>query len=247
MTFDLVVLIVVAVFAVWGAFAGAARQVAQIAGVVVAWIAASPVGQFFGPVLAVRLAAPTMVGVVLATFIAFLLTFLVVRAILTAFLRRLLAGRDPANRSADRALGLLLGGAKVAVIVYIGLAAATFVENNVTIAGRRLALAPKDSTLFKLARSYNIFEVQQFSGVKDYVQVARLSSDPKMAARLKDNADLAALKKDPRFAGALNSEGMRKAIESGDYQALLKSNQVLELISDPRAMRRLERITEVAQ
>lgn len=248
MSFDLAVLIVVAAFAVWGAFAGVARQVAQLVAVFGAWLAATPTGQFIGPVLATRIGSPRLVGVVLATFVAFLLVFLVVRAVVTAFVRRLLAGKDPENRTPDRVLGFLVGAAKVSLIVYVALAAATFFEDNVTLglAGRRLHFTPRDSVLFGLARTYNVFEAQQFSGVKDFVRVARLGEDPKMAAKLKDNRDWAALRKDSRFRSALDAEQLQQAIEAGDYRALLRSNQVLDLITDPEASRRLERLAELA-
>lgn len=248
MTFDLAVLIVVAAFAVWGAFAGVARQVAQLAAVIGAWAAATPVGQFIGPVVATRIGSPRLVGVVLATLVAFLLVFLVVRAVVTAFVRRLLAGRDPTNRTPDRVLGFLVGAAKVSAIVYVALAAATFFEDNVTLGlgGRRFRFTPRDSVLFELARTYNLFEVQQFSGVKDFVRVARLGGDPKLAAALKDNQDWAALRRDSRFKGALDAESLQRAVERGDYRTLLKSNQVLDLITDPEASRRLERLAELA-
>lgn len=246
MTFDLAVLIVIAAFAIWGAFAGVARQVAQLVAVIGAWAAATPVGQFIGPVAATRLGSGRLVGVVLATFVAFLLVFLVVRAVVTAFVRRLLAGKDPKNRTPDRVLGFLLGAAKVAAIVYVGLAAATFFEDNVTLGGRHFRFSPRGSVLFSLARDYNLFEAQQFSGVKDFVRVARLGDDPKMAGKLKDNQDWQALKKDSRFTTALDAQSLQKAIETGDYRTLLKSNQVLELISDPAASRRLERIAELS-
>jgi membrane protein required for colicin V production len=127
------------------------------------------------------------------------------------------------------------------------LAAATFVEDNVTMFGKRFKFAPKDSVLFSLARTYNLFEMQQFAGVKDLVQVAKLAENPKTAGKLKNNVDWQELKKDARFNNVIDAASVQKAIEAGDYRTLLKSNQVLELISDPDASRRLERLAELSE
>eukprot|EP01041_Mallomonas_annulata_P035059 gene35059-57944_t len=73
------------------------------------------------------------VGVVAATIVSFVLIYLVVRLVLTAIIKRLISGKDPANRSADRFLGFGLAGAKAALMVWIGASAATFVENNLVL------------------------------------------------------------------------------------------------------------------
>ncbi len=53
--------------------------------------------------------------------VSFLVVYLLVRFVLTQILRRLLAGKDPKNRSADRTLGFLLEGAKTAATIWIAL------------------------------------------------------------------------------------------------------------------------------
>lgn len=244
MTLDLVVAGLLLLGALLGAIKGAARQLAQLLAAVLAWLAAGPVGHFFGDVVAGRLGTSLTVGVVIATFTAFLLIFIVVQLVATGVLRRLLSGREPGNRGLDRLLGLVLGAAKFGLIAYVALCAATFVESNVVLAGRRLVLTPRDSLLAGLCRQYNLLEVQQFSGVKDLVAVARLASEPGSAAKLKANPDYVALSRNPRFKKALDAAGMRKAIESGDYRALLESNPVVELIQDPAARHHLERIAD---
>jgi len=241
-TLDLVLLGLVAFFAVVGAFNGAAKQVATVAAGLIAWVAAGPVGRELGVPLAKQLGTSHGVGVVLATGLAFIVLAIGVRIALTVLLRRILAGNDPKNRSVDRALGFFLGGAKVALLSYVLLCVAAFVEDNVVIAGHRLRLAPKDSYLLKGARAYNLLETRQFKGAHELVQVAKVATNPQARASMKGDADLEALAKDPRFQRALSARGMQHALKTGDVTALLQNDQVLELISDPRVRERLLRL-----
>lgn len=245
MNVDLVLLGLVLFFAVWGAFAGAARQVAQLVGAVGAWIAARPLGEALGPMVAKDAGLPLMAGVVLGTFIAFIIVFLVLRGVLTMALQRLLSGREPGHRGVDRGLGFLFGGAKIAALAWITVCALSFVEDNVTVMGSKLGLSPKNSLVFGLARRHNLFEMTSFPEAGALKAVLRAPQSPKVAARLKDNADYQALKKDPRFARAQASDEVRKALESGDVRALLKSTDLIKLLQDPEAARRLQRLQSI--
>jgi membrane protein required for colicin V production len=241
-TLDLVILGAALFFALWGFFSGAAKQVATLLAGVVAWLAAGPAGQAFGPLVTKKLATSAMVGTVLATLAAFALVLLVVQVAATWLLRRLLAGRDPTSRTLDRLLGFLLGGGKVLAVMYVALCAMSFLEKNVSIMGRQLAFTPKDSQLMALVRQYNLLEQRQFSGADELLRVARRSKDPKTQAQLKADPTWAQLAKDPRFAKVLNTAAMQKALETGDVRALLGSNEAVEFIQDGRSRELLEQL-----
>lgn len=232
MTIDLFILIVVVVFSLIGAYTGAARQIAQLVGLVAAFSCARPIGTFFGPRIAQSLGTPQSAGVVVGTLVTFIVVLVAVRFILTQVLRSAFAGREEGDRQADRVLGFLLGALKVTALSYVVLSALTFAERNITVAGRRLGLSPADSYAFAVARSYNLFELTQFSPVKDLVAVADAAQDPKRRARLTDDPAFRSVQQDPRFRRVLEDQGLRKALERGDYQQLLRSNAVLQLIQD---------------
>lgn len=244
---DLALLGLVLAFALWGAFQGAARQVAQSLAAIGAWFAARPLGDHLGYSVSKQAHQSLLLGTVVATFVCFILIFVLVRYVLTLILRRLLAGKDPKNRTADRTIGFLIGGAKVAALAWVAVCALSFVEENVTLQGRKFGFVPKDSLAFGLARKYNLFEMSQFSGVNDLVRVANLQNDPKNAAKLKGSPDFQALLKDPRFAAALETPALKKALGGGDTRALLQNNQLLELMQDPLAMKRISRIAELSE
>jgi uncharacterized membrane protein required for colicin V production len=243
-TFDLVVLGIVVFAALFGLFKGAARQIGSALGAVAAWFAAGPAGRFFGSTLAARLSTTLTIGTVLTTVAAFLLVYLTVQVISAAIIRRVLDGSDRKRAGTDRALGLVLGAAKMSAVVYVVLCGLTFFEQNVAIAGRKYTFTPKDSRAVALVRDYNLLEFEHFSGLADLVGVVKLQADPKAAAALRKHPDFAALAKDPRFKKALQAEGMKRALETGELRELLSDDAVVALILDPVALRRLERLVD---
>jgi membrane protein required for colicin V production len=247
MSLDLVLLALVGVFALVGAMAGAARQIASLVATVAAYLCARPLGNVFGPRVAGSIHGPQLFGVLVVTLLAFVAVLISVRYIVTAVLRRLLRGEEREHANVDRLLGFILGGAKVALIAYVMLSALTFVEENVTFAGKRLGITAEGSQAFALARRYNLFARLQFAPVKDLIRIAQALQDPNKAAQLKDDPAFRALLADPRFQSALSSRGMNEALESGDYAALLRSNSVLQLVQDRLAAERMSAAAEVAE
>lgn len=244
---DLALVCLILAFALWGAFQGVARQIAHAVAGIAAWFAAKLLGDYTGYSVSKWVHVSLVIGTVLATFVSFILIFVLVRYLLTLLLRRIIAGKDPTNRTADRVLGFLVGGAKVAALAWVIVCALSFVEDNVTVQGKKFGLTPKGSIAFDLARKYNLFEMSQFSGVNDLVRVVNLQKDPKTSAKLKESADFQALMKDPRFAAALENPAVKRVLGGGDTRPLLSNNQLLELLQDPLAMQRISRIAELSE
>jgi membrane protein required for colicin V production len=244
MSFDLFLLSLIAAFALLGAMSGAAHQLANLAASVVAWLTARPLGGVVGPWLSSAMTISPGVGLVLGTALSFLVVAMIVRWVTRKILLRVLAGRDPESRTTDRILGFIFGGLKVAFVAWVMLCALTFVEENVSVAGRHLGITPGSSTAFALARKYNLFEFTVFAPVRDLVRVARASRDVEKASRLEQNADYQALRKDPRFRRAMEDRRLRAPLSEGDYTALVKNSEVLELIQDARASERLRLAAE---
>jgi membrane protein required for colicin V production len=236
---DVIILCVVVFFALLGAYTGAAKQIANLVGMATAYFVCKRLGPVVGPKLAAATGTADLIGVLLGTVLLFIAVLTLVRFILGTLLNRLMRGKDPANRGPDRMIGLALGGAKVAIICYVLLSALTFVEQHVVVAGRRLGVSPEDSKAFALARRYNLFEATQFAPVKDFVRVAQASTDPERAAKMQNDPAYKALRQDPRFQQALKDDKLRRALEQGDTQALLRSNLILQLIQDPDFAARL--------
>lgn len=239
MVIDVIILCVVVFFSLLGAYTGAAKQIANLVGMAAAYFVCKRLGPVLGPKLAAAADTADLIGVLLATVLLFIAVLTLVRFILGTLLNRLMRGRDPSNRGPDRMIGLVLGGAKVSIICYVLLSALTFVEKHVVVAGQRLGISPEDSKAFAVARRYNLFEATQFAPIKDFVRVAQASTDPARASKLQSDPAYKALRQDPRFQQALKDEKLRRALEQGDTQALLRSNLILQLIQDPDFSARL--------
>lgn len=246
MTLDLAALLLVGLFALWGAFSGFSKQVAHAVGGLAALVAAAPLGRFFAEAVAQGLKASLTVGVVFATILSFIVVYVVVRVIVGFVLRRMLRGKNEQRAGADRFLGFTLGGLKTAVAIWLGVSAAVFLENNLVVAGRKFTFTPKNSQVIALARRFNFIELMQFSGAHDLALAAKAATDPEAAKKLRGDPDYEALMKDPRFKQLLGSDAWKKALESGDVRGLMQNNGLVELIHDPRMSHHLERLSRLA-
>ena len=243
MNFDLALGLGVALFAIWGAFSGAARQLSQVLGAIAAWLIARPVGQLLGPMMAQALKSSRMTGQVLATVCCFVLVYLTVRVVANAVLKRVVAGKEGSRAGLDRALGFLLGGAKAFGLAYLAICALCFVEDNVQIGGKRLGVSPKGSAAFRLAREHNLFELNHQAQLEDIGRLLKMTGDPSQAKRLEESPEYQALKKDPRFNAILSQQAAwRRALSTGDLHSLLKDDSLIQLLDDDAAMKRVDHL-----
>ncbi|MGQ0507755.1 MAG: CvpA family protein [Myxococcaceae bacterium] len=247
MTVDLVILGAILLFAALGAISGVARQVGQVVAMIAAYALARPLGTMLAPRLSQAMAAPRIVGTLVGTLLVFTTVMFVGRWASAAIIRKLLEGDSPEQKSMDRPLGFLVGGSKVAVVCYLIVSGMTFIEDHVQIAGQRIGVAHGGSKAFAFARRYNFFEMTQFRAVKDVVALSQATANPERLAKVKTAPAYAALRKDPRFRKLLEDPKVKKAAETGDYRELLKSDAVMDLISDPESAEKLEAAVAEAQ
>lgn len=239
MKVDLFVAGLTLLFAVWGAFTGASRQIAQYVALAAAYAGAGPLGRELGGWTAKQLSASIAVGTVLATVGAFVLTFFLVRVTVTSLLRRVLADGSGGG-GADRLLGFLLGGVRAFALCFLALCAAAYLEDNVKVANRPISFGPKDSLLFAFAKGHNVLTARQFPGIQELTQVTRAATEP---ARGATSPELQSLLKDPRVSKLLESKAVRELAQRGDVRGLLEQNQVVELLKDPKLVERLTRVS----
>lgn len=236
MTIDLVVLGLVALFGVWGALTGAARQLAQYVALGVGVAATPPLAKLVGPRLAPSLGGAQSAGVALASVLVFVLVFFATRLLVAALLRRLWGGDERAMQARDRGLGLALGAARAAALCYLALCCAAYLEKAVTIGGKRLTFGPTGSLAFAFAAKHNVLEWAQFGGAEALAKVVTAASGSA------PSADLEALKADPRFKRLLGSPQAKEAARRGDVAGLVQLNDALALLRDGQARALVERI-----
>jgi len=247
MTVDLLVLALVAVGAVFGARAGASRQLAGWGALVLAALAARPGGALLGSAFGRFFQTSESLGGVAASFATFIVVAVVARILGTWLLQGILAGRDPAERGTDRALGALLGGGKVAAVAWVALSALAFVEANVQTAGKGLGISPKDSTAFSIARKWNLFSAPYFSRAADLAAAQKVFRSPELFQQISGNPAVAELEKNPRFRAVVSDPEVKEALERGDTVALLRSPSVHRLLQDPEALVQLAKLRQAVE
>ena len=253
MVIDLVILGVALLFGLLGAASGAARQVANVAALAAGFFTARPLGAALADRLdAVLERAPRLAVVVGATLFVFLAVALVVRMAVLGLLRRVLhGGEDREDRGLDHALGFILGAGKVLIVVYVLLCALTFLDDNVTVAGRQLGVASRESQAFALARRFNLFERAQVGAVKDLRSLTDAmrgaARDPRRAERLEKDPAFRALQDDPKVRRVLEDPAVVEAARRGDVAALLAHEGVQRLLADPTIAARLSAAAKAAE
>jgi uncharacterized membrane protein required for colicin V production len=239
MTLDLFVLALVALGGVFGARAGASRQLASWGALILAALVARPGASLFGPTFARAFHTSPTLGAVAAGFATFVVVAVAVRLVGTTLLRRVLGGEDPADRGTDQALGFLLGAGKVLAVCWVALSALAFVEDNVQVAGKGLGISPKDSTAFAAARKWNLFAAPAFSQAADLVKAQEIFRSPQLFAQVASDPAVAALQKNHHFRAVFSDPEVKQALEHGDTVGLLKLDSVRRLLEDPEALGQL--------
>jgi membrane protein required for colicin V production len=239
MTLDLIVLALVALGGIFGARSGASRQIASWGALIVAALVARPGASLLGPTFGRAFHTTPSLGAVAAGFAIFITVAVLVRLVATTVLRGVLAGRDPADRGTDRALGFLLGAVKVLAVAWVALSALAFVEDNVQVAGKGLGISPKDSTAFAAARKWNLFAAPAFAQAADLVKAQEVFRSPQLFSRVASEPAVAELQKNRYFRAVFADPEVKAALERGDTLGLLKLDSVHRLLQDPQALSQL--------
>ncbi len=152
-TLDLVILGLLLLFAVAGAFSGALRQLFRLGGVVAGWLAASRLApRLAGPVLGSHATSWQRAALAVGCFVAaVLLVGLLGRAV-----AKRLQGPGGSPGPADRAAGALLGGLKAGLAVWVLLSALALARGPIVVGSFRLDVRASD--FGSLAARYNLLE-----------------------------------------------------------------------------------------
>jgi len=245
MIVDLGVLLLVVLGGVFGARAGASRQLATWAALLVAALAAHPGGILLGAAFARFFNTSPSLGAVAAAFATFIVAAVVLRIVAIQIFERVFWGHDPAERGTDRALGALLGAGKVAAVAWVALSALAFVEENVQLAGKGLGVSPKDSTAAAIARKWNLFSAPFFSRAADLAAAQKVFRSPELFHRVSGNPAVSELQKSASFRAVVTDPEVKEALDRGDMVTLLRSRSINKLLQDPEALVQLAKLRQV--
>ncbi|MFN0063155.1 MAG: CvpA family protein [Myxococcaceae bacterium] len=246
MNLDLIILALALVFAVFGAFSGAARQLAAWVAIVAAYIGGPFLGKLGAPAMAKALSVPNNLAVIAASLVAFILVYVITRQVVTSLVSRVLGDQQGEKSGVNRFLGFVLGGLKVIAIAWAMLSALTFVERRFQDVTKSWGFLPRESKAWTLAKRYNVFDLGQFQQVTAFMTLAEKLRHPETAAKLAQDPAFRAVSNDPRFQAALRTSEVQRAVEAGDTSALFRSEALMQLLKDPEFLRRLTAATQTA-
>ena len=164
-----------------------------------------------------------------ASFFAVYITAQIVSRIV---IRRIV--KNPTLGRFDKVLGFSLGAAKTSAILFVAISALLFFEKPIQSVSPALHFETKGSEVAAFVRAHNLFTTLSFPGLKGLTAMSKAAVDPEAAASMADDPAYAKLKSDPKFKSLMADDSVREALLDGDYMALMKSNKVLELLTDPK-------------
>ena len=238
MIIDLFSLALLGVFFITGFRRGFLYQIIRIAVVVGSWLAARALSPTVLPL--VRATAPE-VPEEFRGLLAFVLLFGAIYLIATLALGTLLRNFHEHNRVAgglDKLAGGALGAVKIALVLYavfcIYLAVAP-------VFGRDTRSASAGSHVLGFVAENNILHGEANTYLEGIRNLSKVARDRSLQERLfKDPEVKSYLKGDGK--ALMSDTDLRKTIEVGDWDTLLRDERVQKLIRDPRFYKALERL-----
>jgi membrane protein required for colicin V production len=225
-TLDLVILGLLLLFAVAGAFSGALRQLTHLASVVAGWAAARYLApRLAGPLLGARPPAWERGALAAGCFLgAMLLAWLLGRAI-----ARRLHGPGGEPGPLDRAAGALLGGAKAGLAAWVLLSALALARGPIVVGSLKLDL--RGSDFGSLASRHNLLEAAAPKEAGRLERLLKAIRDPAARERL--------LRIDPKASRLLDDPRLKALLERppGEDRERLE-----ELLTDPELGKLVERL-----
>lgn len=239
MTLDLLIAVLALLLGIAGARRGAASQLAGWGALVLAVLAARPGAAALGPAFASALHAAKGTASVAAGLFTFIVVLVLARLLLNALLKGVLTFGNPERRGLDSFLGFALGAAKVLAVAWVALSALAFVEERFSVSGKVLGISPAQSLAFAAAKRWNFFGMANFGPTQSLMKLEQALRKPGAMAKLSTEPAVAALLKEPRFQAVAEDPVVKKAVEEHDMATLLKTDSVVQLLSDTQARAKL--------
>src|SRR5260370_493494 len=213
MLLDITVGIAIVFSLLIGALRGAARQIAQLVAISVAYLGAHRLGLILQDQLPRSLHLFVLPEFELATLIAFLGLWLVLTVCFGALIRWRFAGDDLHRRRWDRLAGAWLSGLRISISLYLALCTVGLVQREFRFGSVWLY----GSTLYSIANRYNVF-------TESTQLVANLGggTHARLLPKLGEAQAIELIKASPEFREILTRPELKEAFNRGDPKEIIK-------------------------
>ncbi|PIE18982.1 MAG: hypothetical protein CSA66_03300 [Proteobacteria bacterium] len=232
--------ILVALFLVWSLLRGWTQgllyQLGQMALVVLGYFVARGLGGFVADPIAKEAALPPHVADAVGFFAIFLLVVLIGAFFVRKITRDLLSLSDGLSTT-DRAIGVLVGGAKgllIAYLVIVGLIMAHRMTG-------KLPIPFASSIAGRWVMQHNFLDSGVFPGAKALAKLAWLVST-RDSQQLAGDPHVQALMANPKAQTLIADPEVLRALGAKDYLSLLGNETVWTFLDDPQVQAHLDAI-----
>jgi uncharacterized membrane protein required for colicin V production len=232
MKFDLLLVGVVALFGFFGFHSGAINQLRHWVGLILAALADRPLAARLTPYAAPQIGlSPKIVNIILSALL-FGVLYMIGAAAARKALLKLFPGR--LDGRGDRAIGLGLGAAKGAALLFVLLSFLIFFEKPLTRAFGAPPAPVRDSRAVALVRRHDLFDAVHVPALAKIEKLIEAAKGPGGPQGLANEPELRRLLDDPQLKAVLQDGELSQALKSGDLSALKNDPRLRALLNDPR-------------
>jgi uncharacterized membrane protein required for colicin V production len=248
MTLDLIFFSFVGIFALIGYFSGFWMQLMRLGALVGAYLLAGVIGKPLGPALGRAIGIPSLLGQILASGLAFFLLYTIFSTVGWSILRRRRRKREQkeesfsSRREWDRILGVVLGGAKTFLVLFVMLCALVLVEKPLVKALKKSPKWLADSSIADLARNHNILSGLHLPAVGNVMALGKVSSDPGFREKVMQDPKVRQLLEHPKIKALADDRALVEASRRNDIAAVLANPRLNAVLDDPEIQKLLSEI-----
>ncbi len=239
MSLDVVIILILSAWAVFGFATGAMKQIAHIASLVLAFLLARPGGRLIAAFLIERRGQSPSIAMVLGTLLAGVVVYSLVK-IFFWIVNSYLGGEERKTSVGSRLLGAVLSSAKAAVVVWLMVCllmetALLNVPQSATVTGWLNNISERlgrSEIATWMAETYNPVSRLRIRSTLD--KLKRISEDPQAVGKLARNEDVKVFlhKLRMQMLGRLKDKKTRASVERCDPAAIIKAARLRDFLDN---------------
>ncbi|MBM4037641.1 MAG: CvpA family protein [Planctomycetes bacterium] len=243
MGMDLIVLLLLVLFAVLGYCRGLLRHLASVGALVIASLAAGIVGRWAVGLFTRAPAMPSPLTYVIACVVAWAVLFIACRLILGRIAKKLGSDEKGEPKPWNRKLGALAGAAEVLLLawVVIGILDALpedFRKERLPVVHRELNGSLFTNYVVRPTSPATLLELQVL--IPD---LAVLSEHPEeLSPVVAENKDFAEIARHPRVKAILGNPGLMKEWMAGNYGRFFANDEVRKALEDGELREKMRKV-----
>ena len=238
---DIIVLVVVLIFAAHGLKKGFLAQLLSIVALVVAWWASRPVGKAIAGIISQQAHTSSSAGYVLGTFIALIAIYTALKLIFYIVGESMRHEKGTLGMG-NKLFGAVFGGAKAFIVCWVVLCVVAAFPKHFENKTPDLVKLLKGSKMESLVAKWNPVKNSRLGDTINNIE--KISRNPNALRRIASEPSVAhlvdVLKR--KLAAQVKDEATLQRIRAGDVSAILKVENIKKVLLDPEVLEALTKV-----